>query len=174
MPKTKQQKADDVKQLTDALQSMKSVVISGYKGLTVNEINELRRMLRIEGVTMKVVKRTLFLKAAKAAGIADLPDGTFEGGIQLAFATNDEVAPARLLFAFAKKHEALDLRAGFLGTDLLTKEQVVSLAQLPGKDQLRGQLVSVIAGPLRGLVTVLAGPLRGLVTVLQKRSEQSA
>lgn len=173
MPKTRQQKTTDVDQLTKALQGMKGVVFSGFVGLTVKENTELRSLLRKEGVTLTVAKRTLLKKALKEANLPEVPETTFPGGVQLAIASQDEIAPARVLYEYAKKHPALTLRGGFLGTALLTPEQVMSLATLPGKDALRGQLASVIAAPLRGFVSVLAGPLRGLVTVLSKRAEQS-
>lgn len=173
MPKTRQQKATNVEQLAKALKGMKSVVFSGFIGLTVKENTELRRLLRKEGAILTVAKRTLLKKALQAAQLPDVPETTFAGGVQLAIASHDEIAPARILYEYAKKHPALTLRGGFLGTTLLTPEQVTSLATLPGKDALRGQLVSVIAAPLRGFVSVLAAPLRGFITVLSKRAEQS-
>lgn len=174
MPKTRSQKETELTHITEQLKSAKSVVFSGFSKLNVKEITELRRLLRNEGVTVTVAKRTLLQRAMKELNLPVIEDSVFTGGVQVAISQTEETAPARVLQEYTKKHEALTLRAGLLDGVLLSKAQVVALAQLPGKDALRGQLLSVIAAPLRGFVTVMAGPMRGLVTVLSKRSEQSA
>lgn len=174
MPKTRSQKEMTLAELVESLKNAKSVVFSGFSGLKVKEVTELRRLLRAEKIELLVVKRTLFARALKEAGLPEPDDQTFAGGMQAAFATEDEVAPARILFQYGKKNRALTLRGGLLGKQLLSPAQVTAMATLPSLPALRGQVVGLIAAPLRGFVTVLAGPMRGLVTVLSKHSEKSA
>lgn len=172
MPKTRAQKEATLKQVAEALTGAKGLVFSGFQKLSVKETTELRALLRKEGVRLFVAKRTLLTKACEQLKLP-VPDAAlFAGGLQVAISLEDEVAPARVLHQFAKTHPALELRGGVLDGALMTKQQVTTLAQLPGKDALRGQLVSVLAAPLRGLVTVMAGPLRGFITVLSKKAEQ--
>lgn len=174
MPKTRQQKEATVQQLVDALTGAKGLVFSGFQNLKVQEITELRSLLRTEGVKLFVAKRTLLQKACEQLKLPVPNAAMFVGGLQVAVSAEDEIAPARVLHQFAKTHEALELRGGVLDGALIEKAQVITLAQLPGRDALRGQLVGIIAAPLRGLVTVLAGPIRGFITVLSKKAEQSA
>ena len=98
----------------------------------------------------------------------------FEGGLGLAFGFDDEGVPAKVLSTFAKTHPTLVLVGGLLGERVLSKADVIALSKLPGQQELRGQLVSVIAAPLRGLVTAMAGPARGLVTALGALRDQRA
>ena len=86
--------------------------------------------------------------------------------LSLSWSHDDEVLPAKILYAFAKKQENLKLVGGVLGQDYLDVVAVKALAVLPGKDELRGRLVGVIASPLRGLASVLSGNLRNLVYAL--------
>lgn len=169
MPKTRAQKEATLAKLLESFKATKSVIFAGFSGLNVKDTTELRRLLRAEGVEVTVAKRTLLRRTFKELNLPEPGDEVFAGGVQVAFGLQDEVAPARIIHQFAKKHDALKLRGGFIGSSVLSKEQVVALAQLPGQDALRGQFVSVLAAPLRGLVTVLAGPIRGFVTVLSKK-----
>ena len=90
----------------------------------------------------------------------------FEGGVAAVFGFEDEVAPAQLIAAFAKKHDIVSIYGGMLEGNFIDSNKVKELAKLPSKQQLLGQLVGTINAPVSGFVNVLAGNLRGLVTVL--------
>lgn len=174
MAKSRQRKGEELEKFTDILRKAKTIVFSGFAGLTVKEATELRRTLRQEGISLTVVKRTLFRKAAQTLKLPEPPAEVFLGGSQIAYGSDDETAPARLLHSFAKTHQALTLRAGYLNGQLFSSADVLRLAQLPTKDELRGQLVRLVAAPLRGLISVLSGPWRGFLTVLSKKGAPTA
>ncbi len=167
---TLEQKKNIVKDLAQEIKSAQGVVFTEYQGLPTRDLQELRATLRKEKVKHQVVKLTLLKRALKQIGI-DLKEFNYQVPLSVSFSAEDEVASARILQAFAKKHEQLKLVAGILDQKFIDMTAVKKLASLPGKLELRGQLVSVIAGPLRGLVSVLSGNMRGLLNVLSAVKE---
>ncbi len=166
----RQQKKDIVKDLTEAIKTAKAGVFADFSGLAAKDAQSLRQTLKKEGVSYKVVKLTLIKKALRAANLDD-KFFNFTVPISVSLSEADEVAAAKILQDFSKKNEKLKIVSGFLDGKILDAAQVKALASLPSKEELLGQLVGVIAGPLRGFVTVLSGPARGLVNVLNARSK---
>ena len=169
----KQQKKDIVKDLTQKLADAKGVVFSSFQGLPSRDVQELRSTLRKQDTIYKVVKNTLLKRVLRNLGL-DTSAFTHKIPLSVSFSKDDELGPAKALAEFAKTHEKFQIVAGILDKRMLDQQQVVVLAALPGKQELRGQLAGVIASPLRGLVRVLSGNLRGLVTVLKAVSEKTA
>jgi large subunit ribosomal protein L10 len=176
MPLTKDKKQAVIDELTTSLSDAKIAVIADYTGLTVKEMQELRKTAKESGTSVRVAKNRLAKIAfANVDGFKDADLSGLTG--QMAFALNaeDEVAPAQVLAAFAKKHPNLKLVSAVDATgQVMDEAQVKHLASLPSKDQLRGQLVGTIAAPLSGFVTVMSGNMRGLVNVLNARKEELA
>lgn len=165
MPKTKEQKEQLLAGLNDKLQSAKSAVLVDYKGLKVNETEELRQILREKQIEFNVVKNTLVKIALKKQGI-EFDASIFDKPVAIAFTLTDEVAPAKEINLFAKKHEALEILAGILEHKMIDASAVRQLASLPSREELLAKMVGSIASPLSGMVNVLAGNIRGLVNVI--------
>lgn len=173
MAKSQVQKEQTIETLVSQFKSAKSVVFANFQGLKVKESEELRKLCKDENVLYMASKKTLVQKAIEQAGIAG--DVTsFEGSVSVAFGQGDEIAPARVLAEYAKKHEAVKLYGGLLEGNFIDGGKVKALAALPTKHQLLGQLVGTLNAPVSGFVNVLAGNLRGLVTVLDAIKEQKA
>jgi large subunit ribosomal protein L10 len=162
-----------VAELTELFASAKCAVSASYNTLTVAELQELRADARANGVTIRVAKNRLVRVAlAGHDKFKNADTNLLTGQLIYAFSSDDEVAPAQVLAKFAKTHPALQLAAGFDGTGAsLDTASVVALASLPTKDQLRGQLVSVIAAPLTGFLGVANGAQRGFAQVLSQRAK---
>lgn len=165
MAKTKVQKEEMLAKLDDQIQRMKSAVIVDYQGLKVKDSEVLRGILRDNGAEFTVAKNTLVKIALKKSGI-EYDEGVLKKPVAIAFAMNDEIAPAKEITLFAKKNEALEILGGIMEKKFIDAASVSRLASLPTKDQLRAQLVGTIAAPLNGMVNVFAGNLRGLVNVM--------
>jgi len=162
-----------VAELAELFATAKGSVGAAYTSLSVADMQELRAAARATNVVIKVAKNRLVRVALadndkfKAADTSLLT-----GQLVYAFSSDDEVAPAQVLAKFAKKHPELKLVAGFDGTGAsLDTATVATLAELPTKDQLRGQLVSVIAAPLTQFLGVANGAQRGFAQVLSQRAE---
>ena len=165
MPKTRQQKEEVLQELVKDVSESKAMVFLGYHGLTVPEIEDLRKKLREEMVEMKVIKKTLLQKAF-AEQKMDINVKTLGDGLAVLLGKGDEVSPARIISEFKKEHEVVDIYGGILESTFIDETKVVSLAKLPGKQELYAKLVGSINSPVSGFVNVLAGNVRGLVNVL--------
>jgi len=162
-----------VKELTDKFTSAKSLVITDYLGLNVAEMTELRSKLREAGVEFKVVKNTLATIAANDVEMEGMTD-YFSGPTAIAFGEDDAVSPAKVLVEFAKDHEVLEIKAGLLNGEIISKEKVESLAEIPSREELLAKAFASMKAPLSGLVNVLQGNIRGLVQVLNQIKEEKA
>jgi large subunit ribosomal protein L10 len=171
MAKTRIEKEKIISDLDQKIANMKSAVIIDYQGLKVKEIEDLRDILRKQKVSFNVSKNTLTKIALTKAGI-EFDEGIFKKPVAIAFAMEDEVAPAKEISLFAKKNEAIEILGGILERKFIDENMVKKLAALPTKDQLRGQLVSVIAAPLTGMVSAFAGNIRGLINALNAHKEK--
>lgn len=170
---TREAKEQVVTQLKDDLSKFKLAVLTDYRGLTVAEVKELRRNLAAEGMSYRVTKNTLLrLATAATPELKDIDPSSFTGPMALAMGFDDEVAPARVIFQYAKTHEALEI-VGALTPEgkLLTSAEVKALAQLPSREQLLGQVVATIAGPLTGFVGVMGAQVRSIVNVINAISK---
>ena len=152
MSLTREQKEEKVKEASEAIKGAVSTVVMTYDALNVLDMEELRGALHEQGVSMKVMPKRL-LKLVMDKAKFDFDPTSQEGQMALVW-SDDAVAPAKVLAEFAKDHENVELRAGIMEGELLSVEEVQQLAKLPNREQLIGQLVSVLAGPSRGLVTV--------------------
>ncbi|MBI4426296.1 MAG: 50S ribosomal protein L10 [Candidatus Kerfeldbacteria bacterium] len=166
MAKTRQRKEQEVSALTDRLQRMKVTVFATNAGLNVKDMTKLRSLLREHNVDFIVAKKTLLKRALGAADLSNVDVSKIQRSFAAAFGFDDEVTSAKLLAQFAKTHETLTFVGGILNGSFISAEQVKDLAQLPTRDQLRGQLVGTIVGPLSGFINVMVGNLRGLVRVI--------
>ena len=173
MALTRQKKEDTVSEVQALLAGSKLTVFARYQGTTVKDMQQLRAQARENGTAVRVIKNRLFAKAATSVDSLSSADiGSLKGQLLYAFNASDEVAPAQNLAEFAKTNPQLEFVGGITQDgQLLSADDVKSLAALPGKQQLRGQLVGLIASPLSGFTTVLAGNIRGVLNVLDARAE---
>lgn len=166
MAKTRQQKSEAVQELQDKLKGAKSVIIASQDGLTVNDGRELRRACITQNVGFTAVKKTLLKKVLHELGFTAADVTAMSGSLAVAISAEDEVAPAKILKDFAKKHEQVAFRGGIVNGLVITAEAVKGLADLPSKLELLAKMVGSMQAPISGFVRVLSGNLRGLVTVL--------
>jgi large subunit ribosomal protein L10 len=145
-----EQKKQIVDEIAEKMKASKSTIVVDYRGLTVAEVTELRKTLREAGVEFKVYKNSMARRAAEAADLAGL-NTALTGPNAIAFSTEDVVAPAKILNDFAKKHEALELKAGVIEGNIASVEDVKALAELPSREGLLSMLLSVLQAPIRNL-----------------------
>lgn len=147
------------------------VFLTDYRGMSVADLANLRRQLRQAGVEYRVAKNTLLAIAARRAGVTGL-DRFLTGPTAVAFAADNEIAAARALADFARVSRNLALKGGVLGRQVISSEEVAELAALPGKAEVKANLVGAIQGPVAGLVGVLTSALSGIVYALEQREKQ--
>jgi len=173
MPKSKIQKEEILRNLTERIKKSKSIVFTGFNALGVHDNEDLRAKLRKEDGEYYVAKKTLLERALKEQGIENLDTKTLDGKLAVIFSYRDEVSPAKVVDTFRKdKEDKIFFLGGILEGKLLSKTDVEALAKLPSKLELLSRLVGSLNAPVSGFVNVLAGNLRGLVTVLKAIEEK--
>ncbi len=173
MALTKEKKSAVIKEVIDLLDDSKLTVVANYQGTSVKALQTLRKDAKNNGTIIKVIKNRLFKTALKNnPKFKDLDLSSFNSMLLYAFNPDDEVASAQDLFNFSKTNNNIEFVAGLtIDGQLLNKEDVKDLAQLPSKDQLRSILIGTLMAPMNNFANVLNGNLRGLITVLKARSE---
>lgn len=165
MAKTKSQKQDILNNINQKIKDSKSLVISVFDKLPVNEDQELRRELRKNNVKHEVIKKTLLKKSFEENKIDGLPEHELLGNISLT-ASEDEVMGAKVLAKFSKDKEDFKIIGGLLNSIWVDANKILELAKLPTKPELIAKTIATINAPISGFVNVLSGDLRGLINIL--------
>jgi large subunit ribosomal protein L10 len=147
------------------------VIVTDYKGLDVDAINDLRRRLRQAEVEYKVVKNSLLVRASQDTDIAKIRE-TFKGPSAIALSYSDPIAPAKILTEFAKDHEVFKIKIGIADGKVLELKEIAALAALPSREVLLSQFVYVLNNVPTGFVRTLAEIPRRLLNVLHAIQEQ--
>ncbi|MDP3793140.1 MAG: 50S ribosomal protein L10 [Candidatus Uhrbacteria bacterium] len=154
MPKTREQKTQEIERLTQAFKQGKSAVFTDYQGVTVAQVAGLRKQLRTAQVDYVVAKKTLLALAAKQAGY-DINFKLFPGMMGVAFGLDDEMAPAKFV-GDASKTTPIKLVGGIFEGKPVDQAYVITLSKLPSKSQLLGQLLNVMNGPMSAFARFLS------------------
>ena len=162
-----------VKEVSAVAGDSVAAVAAEYRGLSVEEMTELRRDARNAGVYLRVVKNTLARRAVEGPKCECMQD-TLKGPILLAFAKEDPGAAARVISNFAKEHSALQAVSLSVDGQLLPGSDLKRLAELPTLDQARAILLGVFVEPMNQLVRTFAEPSAMLARTLSARGEQEA
>ena len=154
---SKDKKTTLVAELTELLSDSKMVVYAKYEGLTVAELQELRKMAREANIKIKVVKNRLVKVAMKEiAAYKDTDASGLTGQLLYALGTDEDFDAAKVLTKFAKTHAKMELVGGFNGEgDALSKEEVTTLGSLPTKNELIAQVVDTLLSGINGIVSGL-------------------
>ena len=167
-------KKDLVQKLKDELNSSSSVIVTHYSGLTVNESEELRSEMRINGAKFKVTKNRLTKLALEQTQFKDLTD-LFTGPTAIAY-SDDPVAPAKVAVSFEKKLENFKIVGGGYDGEKIDLEKINFLATLPSMDELRGKIVGIISAPAQKIASIVkepAGQIARLLSAQSKNLEES-
>ena len=160
-----------VSEIQEKMQQAQSVVFVDYRGLTVEEVINLRCKMRDAGVEYKVIKNTMIQRAADKEGIEGL-NSILEGPTAVAFGMKDPVSPAKILVDFAKDTKKTEIKGGVLDGKTIDVDGVKYLASLPSKEELLAKMMGSLNAPVTGLVMALSGVMRNLVCALNAIKEQ--
>lgn len=146
------------KALVDALalklKEAKSIVLTDYRGLTVEQDTNLRKALREANVEYKVIKNSIISFAAKDSDLGGL-EKYLEGPTAIAMSTTDPVAPSKILAKYAKDFEKLEIKGGMVEGNIIDENGVMELASTPSKEELLSKLIGSLQSPLYGLAIAL-------------------
>lgn len=169
---SKDKKQALVAEMSELFASSRMAVFAQYDGLTVQDVQELRRSAREAGVTVKVVKNRLVRVALSSHDkYKDADTSALTGQLLYAISSEDEVAPAQVLDTFAKTHPSLQLIGAFSGEGAtLSTDEVKALAGLPSKEQLIAEVVAQLLSPVHDITNALSGNLHALLDGVEAKA----
>lgn len=157
--------------IKDDISNATAMWVVDYRGLTVKQIQQLRREITGADAAMKVYKNKIMQIALKETDSPDL-DVVLAGPSAFVFANNDPVASAKVLRDFSKDNEDLEIKGGMMDGAYLDADQVNAVASLPSREELIAKLLGTISNPLVGTVRVLNGPMESFARVLNAIADQ--
>jgi large subunit ribosomal protein L10 len=169
---SKQKKNEVLDQYKDWLKNSQAVILVEYTGATMKNMEGIREKVRESGGEFHVVKNTLVKLALEASGYA-IPEDLLENSSAASFAFTDPAGTAKALSEAAKGLEAIKVKGGYMGSEVLSAVQVKALADLPPLPVVRGQLLGVLQAPAGKLVRTIAEPARSLASVFRAYSEKA-
>ena len=165
------QKAAVVDEVATQIQESQAVFAVDYRGISVQQVAELRRRLGEADATLRVVKNTLTERAAEKAGAEALKE-LLDGPTAFTFVRGDAALAAKAIATFRREHSVPEFKGGTMDGAALTIDELQAIALLPARDVLHGQLVGVLASPVTGLVRGLNQLIQGLALQLGQIAEQ--
>jgi large subunit ribosomal protein L10 len=167
----REQKAAVIDEIAAEIQEADAIYAVDYRGISVPAAAELRTRLREADASFRIVKNTLTERAADKAEIAELKE-LLQGPTALTFVRGDAAVAAKALSDHARITETLEFKGGFLNGSPLSPDDIRSIARLPAREVLYGQLVGVVASPITGLARGLGALLGGLAIALGQVQEK--
>lgn len=162
-----------VDDMESKLRSSQIVILMNYTGLTVEEMNKLRRKVQADGVEFQVVKNTLVGHAMERVGIRGL-ESHLVGPTGVLLTSGDPIGPVKALTELLKSNEKLKVKAAYLGGSILGVEDVKQLANMPPREVLLGQLLGTLQAPMTQLLGVLSAVPGNFIGVLQAYKDKQA
>lgn len=167
----KEQKVRVVGELKDKADRASIALVTDFKGMSVEEVTDLRQALRDADVDYVVVKNTL-ARIALSGGQHDCLSEQLKENNAIAWGYEEPVACAKTIVDFAKKSKFLKIKYASLDGSFLDEAQIKSLAELPGKDELRAMLLGTMNAVPQNFVGLMANMIRGVVNVLNAVKDQ--
>ena len=169
----KQYKIDEVQNLKTLIEGKGNFILTNYSGTKVKSLSVLRRRLREKNADYKVVKNNLLKRALSDTGYVNM-DEYLKGPLGVAFVKDEIGEVAKVLKEFSVENEKFSMSAGVLDKVIYNQEQIKRIADLPSKEVLLSQLLSVINGPARGMAVgvnqIMASLARGIKAVAEKNA----
>ena len=166
--RTKKEKVQLTSELSEILGASDVLYLTDFTGLNVKEITELRRRFREAGHRFVVVKNRLALRAIEQLDLPDIAE-YLRGPTGFVVATDDPVAPAKMLRDFAKENEDRPtLKVGVVENRVILPAEVMTLAALPSREELLAGIVGSLAAPVAGIVGVLGGLIRDIASLVEE------
>ena len=161
MPLTRTTKEEILGGYEEAMASAEHAFVIGFKGITVNQVNDLRSKVRKSGGQYAVIKNTLARRAVAGKPLEQVKEH-FTGPTAVAYSLEDPVALAKVLTDFAKDAPVIEFKGGLVEGRPIAASQVKEIASLPGRQELLAKLLFLMQSPIQRFVRVLAasGPQR--------------
>ena len=169
----RKEKVQVVTDLSGKIEGYKAIVLTNYRGLNVEQMNQLRKRLREERISYHVVKNTLMKLAAKGTDLEQLNE-YFVDPTAIVISYGDPILLAKILSEFIKIQPSLEIKVGLIEGKKTPSEEVKALATMPSRDTLFAQILGGIQKPAGQLGGVISSALQQILSLIQARIDQLA
>jgi len=166
----KEQKKNYITEMTANFENSEAVLVTHYQGLTVKQLDELRKKMREQGIKFKITKNKITKLALEKTKCKDLAD-LFSGPTAVAL-SKDAISSAKILTKFSKENNNLKILGGIMGKDVLDVAGVAKVATLPTLDEARAKIVGILRSPAQKITSILLAPASKIAILALEKSKK--
>ena len=166
----KEQKKNYITEMTANFENSEAVLVTHYQGLTVKQLDELRKQMRKHGIQFKITKNRITKLALEKTKCKDLAN-LFTGPTAVAL-SKDAISTAKILTKFSKENNNLKILGGIMGKEILDVVAVANVATLPTLDEARAKIVGILRSPVQKIVSILLAPASKIAILALEKSKK--
>jgi len=167
----KEKKQIYIKEMSTQFEKSEAVIVAHYQGLTVKQLDDLRKQMRKHGIIFKVTKNRITKLAIEKTKCKDLSN-LFTGPTAVAL-SEDAITSAKILTKFSKDHENLKILGGIMGNDILDLAGVQNVASLPSLEEARAKIVGILRSPAQKIASILLAPAQKIAILSLEKSKKN-
>ena len=168
----KVKKQEYIKEMSTQFDKSEAIIVTHYQGLTVSQLDDLRKKMREHGIIFKVTKNRITKLALEKTRCKDLSN-LFTGPTAVAL-SEDAITSAKILTNFSKENQNLKILGGIMGNDILDVAGVKNVATLPSLDEARAKIVGILRSPAQKIASILLAPASKIaILALEKSKKQN-
>ena len=167
----KEQKKNYITEMTASFENSEAVLVTHYQGLTVKQLDELRKQMREKGIQFKITKNRITKLALEKTKCKDLAN-LFTGPTAVAL-SKDAISTAKILTKFSKENKNLKILGGIMGKEILDVAAVENVATLPTLDEARVKIIGILSSPAQKIVSILLAPALKIAILALEKSKNN-
>ena len=166
----KEKKQSYIKEMTAQFEKSEAVLVTHYQGLSVKQLDNLRKQMREHGIQFKITKNRITKIALEKSRCKDLSN-LFTGPTAVAL-SEDAISSAKILTKFSKENENLKILGGIMGKEILDVAAVANVATLPTLDEARAKIIGILTSPAQKIVSILLAPASKIAILALEKSKK--
>ena len=166
----KEKKQSYIKEMTAQFEKSEAVLVTHYQGLSVKQLDNLRKQMREHGIQFKITKNRITKIALKKSRCKDLSN-LFTGPTAVAL-SEDAISSAKILTKFSKENENLKILGGIMGKEILDVAAVANVATLPTLDEARAKIIGILRSPAQKIASILLAPASKIAILALEKSKK--
>ena len=166
----KEQKKNYITEMTANFENSEAVLVTHYQGLTVKQLDKLRKQMREHGIQFKITKNKITKLALEKTKCKDLAN-LFTGPTAVAL-SKDAISTAKILTKFSKENNNLKILGGIMGKEILDVAAVANVATLPTLDEARAKIIGILSSPAQKIVSILLAPASKIAILALEKSKK--
>ena len=166
----KEQKKNYITEMTANFENSEAVLVTHYQGLTVKQLDELRKQMREQGIQFKITKNRITKLALEKTKCKDLAN-LFTGPTAVAL-SKDAISTAKILTKFSKENNNLKILGGIMGKEILDVAAVANVATLPTLDEARAKIIGILRSPAQKIASILLAPAQKIAILALEKSKK--